>query len=288
MSKYTIMVPVYNKLEYLKKYFNYILNQTYDDYEIVVVDDKSDDGSYEYLNSINSTNLRVYQNEQNMGLGATRNVLLQYARGEYVLFVDPDDYIEVNLLTKIDEENEDIDIIRFQNVIEPMSAKQKEIEAYKDKYRLSCTPTDIISGEEALLKWHLGERKINTMPWTYAIKKSLYDDVVYPNTSILEDFAITPYLIAKAKRIKAISFVGYHYLQYDDSLSKHNNDLAYAKMKIELFEKIIELTQFYINKTDISSEAKQIFIDDINNRYLIRKQKVDLMEKTTIESKRLV
>lgn len=279
MVKYSILVPVYNKKECLQKYFKYIQNQTYNNYEIIAVDDNSNDGSYEYLLSLNDEKLHVYKNENNVGIGEIRNILLNYCHGEYVIFIDPDDYIDVNLLLKIDEVNNDLDIVRFQNVIEPMTETQKKNEQGKDKYRFCCNPTEIIDGEEALLTWCLGERKINTFPWTYAIKRELYQDVEYPKVQILEDFAITPYLLAKAKKIKAISFVGYHYLLYDESLTKQKNNSKYAKMKIQLLKEIIELAKYYIYKTEISENAKQIFVDDINNRYEIRKKKVLELEQ---------
>lgn len=273
MPKYTILVPVYNKLDCLRKYFYNILNQSFTDYEIIVVDDCSTDGSYEYLTSINDCRLHVYKNDKNVGLGENRNILLRRANGEYVLFVDPDDYIELDLLLKVEEANENLDVIRFQNVIEPVTIRQKELEQGKDKYRMCCDPTDVISGEEALMSWCLGERKINTMPWTYVIKRELYDDVVYPKTSILEDFAITPYLIAKAKKVKAIPFVGYHYLKYDDSLTSSNENLGYIKNKLELFKGIVSLTGYYMDRTNISDKNKEIFMEDVKNRYLVREQK---------------
>jgi len=279
MIKYSILVPVYNKVEYLKKYFKYIQNQTYENYEVIVVDDCSSDGSYDYLKGLNDPRVHVYRNENNVGLGENRNILLNHAHGEYVIFVDPDDYIELDLLSKIDEENDSLDVIRFQNVIEPVTEHQKELEKNKDKYRYGCDPTEVITGEEALIRWCLGERKINTFPWTYAIKRKLYEDVVYPNTSILEDFAITPYLIAKSKRVKAIQFVGYHYMKYDDSLSNNDGNLENKKNKLALFKKIIELAEYYINKTDISGESKRVFINDIHNRYTIREQKILELEK---------
>ena len=127
----------------------------------------------------------------------------------------------------------------------------------------------------------LGINKRNTMPWTYCIKRSLYNDIKYPETNILEDFAITHYLIAKAKRVKAIPFVGYHYLQYDDSLTKNysspEKELEFDRKKQLLFGSIIELTKQYVGATDISPEAKAIFFKDIMIVYretrLIKKRK---------------
>lgn len=275
MIKYTIMLPVYNKLECLKKYLSTIINQNIIDYEVIIVDDFSTDGSYEYLKEIEKTcnKLKVYRNEKNMGIGYTRNKLISYSSGKYLIFVDPDDYIEENLLKELDKYYDlDLDVIRFQNIIEPVGANQILKEQGKNLYRYSCLPTDIITGEEALLQWFFGERKINTFPWTYAIKKDIFHGVKYPETTILEDLAITPYLIAKSNRIKAIDFVGYHYLKYDSSLSTNSND--YAVYKLEVLKQIIEIAKKYISTTNISKQAKKLYYKDLENRYNIRKDKI--------------
>lgn len=275
MIKYTIMVPVYNKIECLKKYFLTIINQNFSDYEVVVVDDCSSDGSYEYLKKIEKMcdKLTVYRNKKNLGIGETRNILVSKSEGKYLLSIDPDDYIEVSLLREINKYSSlDLDIIRFQNVIEPVGQKQIINEQGKNLYRYSCKPTNIISGEEALLLWCFGERNINTFPWTYAIKKELFNGVYYPNTKVLEDFPITPYLIAKSSKAKAIDYVGYHYLKYDSSLSSNLNKNAIEKLKI--FKEMVELAKYYISKTDISRETKELYYKDVDNRYNIRKEKI--------------
>lgn len=269
------MVPVYNKIECLKKYFLTIINQNFSDYEVVVVDDCSSDGSYEYLKKIEKMcdKLTVYRNKKNLGIGETRNILVSKSEGKYLLSIDPDDYIEVSLLREINKYSSlDLDIIRFQNVIEPVGQKQIINEQGKNLYRYSCKPTNIISGEEALLLWCFGERNINTFPWTYAIKKELFNGVYYPNTKVLEDFPITPYLIAKSSKVKAIDYVGYHYLKYDSSLSSNLNKNAIEKLKI--FKEMVELAKYYISKTDISRETKELYYKDVDNRYNIRKEKI--------------
>lgn len=280
--KYSILVPLYNKKKYLIKYFSKIVNQSFDNYEVVVVDDASTDGSYEYLKD-NYKNINLIKNSKNRGLGYTRNVLLKNARGRYVLFVDPDDYIETDLLAEVDKEIADVDILRFQNIIEPMTLDKIEREKGKNKYRYGCEPVDNITGEEALLRWCLGERNINTFPWTYVINRDLYDGVFYPELNNLEDFAITPYLIAKAKKIKAIPYVGYHYLLYDDSLSNSNNDLSIKIQKLQTLYDVVQLAIANISGTDISDGAKKIYIEDVINRYNIRKEKVDaLLESSRV------
>ena len=280
--KYTFLVPVYNKLENIKKCFESLLQQTYTNFEIIIVDDNSNKETISYLNDISSADKRIktYFNKKNLGIGQTRNILLSHASGDYIIFIDSDDYIEHQLLEKINNEienNNKLEIIRFQNISEPTTIAQKLKESQKNPYRFSCEPTSrVITGEEALMSWCLGSNKINTMPWTYCIKKELYSDIIYPNIPYLEDFAITHYLLAKAKSIIAIDYIGYHYLQYDSSLTKLEDTerIAFAKEKLRVFKEIINLTKTYINKTDISDESKKIFFDDIDKRYILRQKRV--------------
>lgn len=275
MVRYSILIPVYNKLECLKKYFKYIENQTFQNYEIIVVDDCSNDGSFEYLSEKLKYNnkMKLSRNAINKGVGSVRNTLLSMATGEYILFVDPDDYIETSLLEELDKYCDlDLDIIRYQNVIEPVGEKQISLENDKNLYRYSCEVTNVISGEKALLLWSFGERNINTFPWTYAIKRKIFDGVKYPEISLLEDFAITPYLIAKSNKIKAIDYIGYHYLKYDESLSTNSADFALEKLKI--FKQVVELAKYYISITQISLQTKELYYNDVENRYNIREKKV--------------
>jgi len=275
--RFSILMAIYNKKYCLKKYFDRIINQTNQNYEIIIVDDCSVDGSYEYLSMLKNKKIRLYRNEKNMGLGYTRNILLNYVTGDYVLFLDPDDYIELDLLERLDEilKKEALDIIRFQNIVEHLD-DNNNILIKDDSNLFCCESTDIISGEEALLLWCMGENNINTLPWTYCIKKELYNNVQYPATRVLEDFAVTPYLIASAKTAKAIDYVGYHYIKQTNSLSNPTVDdrKKYAQYKIKVFKKIVDLCIKNINQTSISNYSKNVFIKDVKKRYKIRLERV--------------
>ena len=84
--KYSFLVPVYNKLENVKKCIESLLRQTYDNYEIVIVDDKSDYDTISYLKQLSliDKRIKVNFNNKNLGIGQTRNVLLSY---EIILFL---------------------------------------------------------------------------------------------------------------------------------------------------------------------------------------------------------
>lgn len=97
--KVSIIVPVYNASDYLDTCLETLVNQTIDNIEIIAIDDASTDNSLDILNDYASRyyNLRVYKNEKNLGQGMTRNKGIALANGEYIGFLDADDYVGLNM-----------------------------------------------------------------------------------------------------------------------------------------------------------------------------------------------
>ena len=98
--KFSIIMPVYNVEKYIRTAVNSVLSQTYDNFEIILVDDASPDNCpaicEEYAEKYN--NVKCVHHSVNHGLSAVRNTGLQYASGEYVSFMDTDDYIDSDFL----------------------------------------------------------------------------------------------------------------------------------------------------------------------------------------------
>ena len=99
MAKVSVIVPVYNTSLYLHKCLDSLVNQTLDDIEIILIDDCSSDNSYnillEYKNKY--PNIMLVKNNSNLGTGASRNIGLSISTGEYIGFVDSDDYVSCNM-----------------------------------------------------------------------------------------------------------------------------------------------------------------------------------------------
>ena len=105
MPKYSIITPVYNSFNLMEKYFHTLGNQTYKDFEVIIVDDCSSDGSYTRLKDFQNSsdlNMIVCQTKQNAGPGEARNLGMDRASGEWITFIDNDDWIDINLLQIID------------------------------------------------------------------------------------------------------------------------------------------------------------------------------------------
>lgn len=102
MAKYSVIIPVYNRINFIKDSVSSVLNQTFRDFELIVVDDGSQDGTGKYLKGIQSPFLKyIYQ--KNSGVSAARNVGLKESKGEYVAFLDSDDRWLLNKLEISDQ-----------------------------------------------------------------------------------------------------------------------------------------------------------------------------------------
>ena len=110
MDKISVIVPVYNVRKYLKKAIYSIINQKYRNLEIILVDDGSTDGSGEICDEFKKIDDRiVVYHKENGGLSSTRNYGMKKATGDYVIFIDSDDYIHQEMIFSLYEERKKVD-----------------------------------------------------------------------------------------------------------------------------------------------------------------------------------
>ena len=95
----SICIPVYNIRPFIKRTINCVLNQDYPNYEVVVCDNVSNDGTWEYMKNLNHSRVRIYQNPTNVGPAANHNLTVQSAMGEYIKFLHADDELPPNTLS---------------------------------------------------------------------------------------------------------------------------------------------------------------------------------------------
>ncbi len=127
--KVSVIIPIYNVEEYLAECLESVINQTYQNMEIICIEDKSTDNSLDILNQYakKDTRIRLYCNRENRGLAYSRNIGLDAAEGDYILFVDSDDYIQADLIAVCMEKSADNDLIcfdytLFDNIHGPMKS----------------------------------------------------------------------------------------------------------------------------------------------------------------------
>ncbi|NCC99025.1 MAG: glycosyltransferase [Bacteroidia bacterium] len=217
----SIIVPVYNVSKYLSKCLDSLLLQNIDlsKYEIIIVDDGSTDDSGLIADKYASqySNIVVIH-KTNGGLSDARNKGIDIAKGQYIQFVDSDDYLEPNvlgiLLDKIERYNLDVLRYNYQNV----NDNYQIFEPYKD-YKPFVDYSNIVTNGEAFLNDRLG---YGCYAWQFIINRQLLiDKTNYFKYGIyFEDTEWTPRMLLQAKRVSSTNLIAYNYLLREGSITK--------------------------------------------------------------------
>ena len=249
MPKFSIIIPVYNVEKYLEKCLDSIKNQTYKDYEVIIVNDGTKDNSMDIAKKYDFKII----NQKNQGLSAARNTGVKNATGAYLLFVDSDDYLEKDLLKELNKSlKNNPDLVRFQ--IKEIYEDGKEINYPEEEFQNK-------SGVEAfsiISKYHFVENA-----WAYLYKKTFYEKnkFKFKEGTIHEDFGIVPLIIMKANKVNSINYLGYNYLQRSGSIMSQKN-YEKTKKKVEDFYNHYLYLIEEINKTSLDSKVFKSFISN--------------------------
>lgn len=247
--KFSIIIPIYNVENYLEKCLDSVVSQTYKNYECILVVDKSSDKSEEiadkYIKKYNWQ--KVY--EENTGLAKARNLGVDKSNGDYIIFLDGDDYFEKDLLEKLNSIIKNEDLIRYQ-------ARDIINDTYVDYPEKNY---DIKPGNDAfekIINFHYVENA-----WLYAYNSKFYkkNHFKFMENCIAEDYGLIPLIISKAKSVKIISYIGYNYVQRQNSLMNNNNYLKKIKKMDDM------LKQYNFEIENISKDSNPLFKNFLNN-----------------------
>ena len=232
MPKATVVVPVYNVEKYLEKCVDSILAQTEPDFELLLVDDGSTDGSGGLCDKLAERDGRVRViHQENQGLGGARNTGIQQAQGDWLLLVDSDDWIEPEILEKTLEAGlrEEADMVMFP--FRSVDEEGRELAVFRE---------NIPVGRAFALK----ERKdiLLTAPvaWNKLYRTAFFREtgLAYPSRVWYEDIRTTPKLMALARRMVFLGDIGYNYLQRQGSIM-NSGKVARNVEIIEAFDDIL-------------------------------------------------
>lgn len=213
--KFSIILPVYNVSAYIREAIKSVLNQTYSDFELIIVNDGSNDGSDIIANEIAKVDDRIIiVNQKNMGLSKARNSGIQSASGEYIIFMDSDDVLNSIMLSTIDkeiiEEHAETLMIGYQYFNE-------------DKYFAGKTIATGVYNSKEILHFILN-RKLENYVWQFAIKKSLISNqLFFKNGVFFEDIDWTPRLLTYVNNIHYINLPLYLYRNRRNSITHSLN-----------------------------------------------------------------
>lgn len=255
MPKFSIVVPVYNVEDYIEACLDSILNQTFTDFEVIVVNDGTKDHSDYFIELYAKKDHRIRAfKKKNGGLSSARNYGVKKARGEYLLFVDSDDTIESDLLKKLNQviKKQEVDVVRF--------GINEVNEFTKKTTKLPEVTFDVCKGEDAFQKLISVNNLLVEPAWAYLYRKEFWikNKFQYALGKIHEDFGLTPYVLMKASSVVSISYYGYNYLIRENSImtnSKEEQLIRRANDLIFHFDSLISK----IDELSISSESKKVY-----------------------------
>lgn len=262
--KFSIIVPVYNVEDYVEKCLESIYNQSYQNYEVIIVDDGSPDNSAKIIKKFikGKTNFKYYKKE-NGGLSDARNYGLQYCTGDYLLFIDSDDYISDDLLLELNKEIEknNLDIIKYNL---KFIYKNGNTRIMKKDHFYNNHPN------EALAK--LLEDELFEPAWLYCYKTKFWFkyNFKYTKGRYHEDFGLTPLILQEAETISSIDYVGYNYIIREGSIMNSNNPEKNLQKFNDCFNYFKENKSKIINSENINNETKYLLLSYYANGVLNR------------------
>lgn len=255
----SFIIPSYNSASTIKRAIESILSQTANiKYEIIIVDDGSIDNTEEVLRNYKKDERIKYYKKENSGVADTRNYGVKMATGEYVIFVDSDDYISHDLLKDIEPFIlQNIDLIKWN----PIFVDENQNELLKPQ----SVAFQGVTGEQGFNILFGRDNFIDCL-WNYAIKKELM--IEFPSGTYHEDFATMPLIILKAKSFVSLDKREYFYVQSKNSIMRNDNDKKTRKKledKLMHFDNLIKTS----NNMNIQKQTKENFAIYATNSLLV-------------------
>ena len=255
----SFIIPSYNSASTMKRAIESILGQTANiKYEIIIVDDGSIDNTEEVLRNYEKDERIKYYKKENSGVADTRNYGVKMATGEYIIFVDSDDYISHDLLKDIEPFIlQNIDLIKWN----PIFVDENKNELLKPQ----SVAFEGVTGEQGFNILFGRDNFIDCL-WNYAIKKELM--IEFPSGTYHEDFATMPIIILKAKSFVSLDKREYFYVQSKNSIMRNDNDKKTRKKledKLMHFDNLIKTS----NNMNIQKQTKENFAIYATNSLLV-------------------
>lgn len=277
MSVVSVVVPVYNAEKYLENCIESIINQTMKDIEIVLVNDGSTDNSGKICKQYEQKDTRIiYVEQKNQGVSVARNKGKDVATGEYILFVDADDEMDLTMIEKlysdIQKYNSDIAVCNIQKVKCKDEVKKNKVEDIS-----VCSIT-----QENALKSFFTESKLEIGVWNKLFKREIIENInYYVGRRMNEDKFFSFESIMKAHVITYRNEGLYYYYERDNSVTKQKFDGKWFD-NIFFAEKIYEIIT--MDKPNLEREARHQLV--MTKYYLIlamKRKKADIRYKEEYE-----
>ncbi len=251
MIKVSIVVPIYNVAPYLKRCVDSLTSQTYSNIEILLVDDGSTDNSFEIMKDLSKEEHRIRcLQKENGGLSSARNFGLKHCTGEYVLFIDSDDYVSCNMCERLINcaiaTSSDVVVCDMEYF-------------YDDKRRIFASGGEFTTGS---VLSNPSLIRMNNSACNKLFKVELFNDIDFAHGLWYEDLATVPIVLCKANKITKVNEAMYFYYQRSGSIAHSANE------KIFDIYKAIERVIDYITAS-IEEPLQSLAIKEMKHCFII-------------------
>lgn len=231
MKLVSIIIPVYNAEEYLERCIKSAIRQTYNNIEIIAINDGSTDKSLDILTEYERKDNRIkIINIENSGISAVRNIGIKVATGDYICFLDSDDYIDNNLLENLHKNiDSDYDLIKYKTIeVDKECNELKRIDGPTFDEKTGTDAFNTMFSEDIMLQ----------VPWLYLYRKQflIENKFSYPEGKLHEDFARTILIMLKAKKMCSTNIYGYYYVQTQKSITRGNEEERVYRRAMDMME----------------------------------------------------
>lgn len=247
MYKISVIIPIYNSESYLKKCLDSVVNQTLKDIEIILIDDGSTDNSLEIIKQYNNQYENIkYISKKNEGQAIARNLGIEMATGDFIVFVDSDDYIDQNMFKKLytnaTTNNSDIVVCDYVEEYENKKILKKSL--YMNADNLQKNYIVSVAG-----------------PCSKIIKTDIFkkNNIRFLENNIYEDLAIIPSLALYTNKITYIEENLYHYVIRKNSTMQQT---SYNK-KLESIFNVMEFLSRQFENSSFSEELEFLYINHL-------------------------
>lgn len=250
----SIIVPVYNVENYIQGCISSIVGQSYNNLEIILVDDGSTDKSGLICDEIAKTDNRIHViHQQNQGLSGARNSGIDFAKGEYLFFVDSDDFLSITSIEFLEETSRHYgaDLVVCDNV------RCKDCESFGSFVINQREVVQEVIDEYQRMKVFLTESKIKVVAWGKLYKRNLFDKVRFPVGRYNEDNFTTYKIVHLAKTIVVTNYIGYVYRISASSITQQKFKLKHWD---DVVGKIEQLHFIEENYPTLKNEAQAAVI----------------------------
>lgn len=270
MQLLSIIVPVYNVNKYLDKCIQSILSSSYNNIELLLIDDGSTDNSLIICKKWAQTDNRIQViHQDNSGAGAARNKGLEIAQGDFITFVDSDDYINQNMYFELIKHfDDDVDIVECDYVL-----------AYDDyaHFKQDNNLIEHFSMKEAM-KLHIEDKMFKQLIWNKVYRKSILKNVIFPLEKKIDDEYWTYKAIGNSKNLVHVHKEYYAYRQQNQSVM-HSLKIS---NRLEAIDSKICRHNYIVNYVP---ELKNISLINLWQSCLYQEQACSLSNQITKEIK---